>query len=43
MEYHFADSKPELGQKLITKIKKAGFKIKTKNHYNDMGFLIARK
>jgi len=43
MEYHFADSKPELGQKLITKIKKAGFKIETKNHYNDMGFLIARK
>ena len=43
MEYHFADSKPELVQKLITKIKNAGFKITTKSHYNDMGFLSARK
>ena len=43
MEYHFADSKPELAQKLITKIKNAGFKITTKSHYNDMGFLSARK
>ncbi len=43
MEYHFADSKSELPKKMISKIQNAGFKIKTKEHYNDMGFLIARK
>ena len=43
LEYHFADSKSELPKKMISKIQNAGFKIKTKEHYNDMGFLIARK
>ena len=43
MEYHFADSKPELIQKLILKIKNKGFTITTKPHHNDMGFLIAQK
>ena len=43
IEYHLADSKPEYSKKLINKIKNAGFQIQTKPHYNDMGFLIARK
>ena len=43
MEYHSADTKPELVKKLIQKIKNAGFKIKTRPHHDDMGFLIARK
>jgi len=43
IEYHLADTKPELVKSLILKIKNAGFKIKTRPHYNDMGFLIARK
>tara|TARA_Y100001936_G_C16084189_1_gene680281 strand:+ start:1107 stop:1877 length:771 start_codon:yes stop_codon:yes gene_type:complete len=43
IEYHLADSRPEYAEKLITKIKNAGFQIETKPHYNDMGFLIARK
>ena len=43
IEYHLADTKPELIKNLILKIKNAGFKIKTRPHYNDMGFLIARK
>ena len=43
MEYHSADTKPELVKNLILKIKNAGFKIKTRPHYDDMGFLIARK
>ena len=43
IEYHFADTKPELIKNLIIKIKNAGFKIQTMPHYDDMGFLIARK
>ena len=43
IEYHLADTKPELVKSLILKIENAGFKIKTRPHYNDMGFLIARK
>ena len=43
IEYHFADTKPELIKNLIIKIKNAGFKIQTMSHYDDMGFLIARK
>ena len=43
IEYHLADSKPELVKNLIMKIKNAGFKITTRPHYNDMGFLIAEK
>ena len=43
IEYHLADSKPEYSKKLINKIKNAGFSVKIKPHYNDMGFLIARK
>ena len=43
IEYHLADSRPELVKNLINKIQNMGFKIETKPHYNDMGFLIARK
>ena len=43
IEYHAADSKPELAKELISKIKNAGFTIKTRPHHNDMGFLIAKK
>ena len=43
MEYHSADTKPELAKNLMLKIKNAGFKIQTRPHYDDMGFLIARK
>ena len=43
IEYHLADTKPEYSKKLINKIKNAGFTIETKPHYNDMGFLIAKK
>jgi len=43
MEYHFADSEPELVKNLIQKIKNMGFKISTKPHHDDMGFLIAQK
>ena len=43
IEYHLADTKPELIKNLILKIKNAGFKIKTMPHYDDMGFLIAKK
>ncbi len=43
MEYHFADSEPELVKKLIQKIKNMGFEISTKPHHNNMGFLIAHK
>ena len=43
IEYHMADSRPDLGENLIEKIKQSGFDIKTRQHHNDMGFLIARK
>ena len=43
IEYHLADSKPQYAKKLIDKIRNAGFQIEIKPHYNDMGFLIARK
>ena len=43
IEYHSADTKPELAKNLILKIKNAGFKIQTRPHHDDMGFLIARK
>ena len=43
IEYHFADSKPELANNLILKIKNADFHVRKKSHYNDMGFLYARR
>ena len=43
IEYHFVDSKPELAKNLISKIENANFHVKKKSHYNDMGFLYARK
>ena len=43
IEYHFADSQPELSHNLIQKIREMGFKISLKPHFNDMGFLIAIK
>jgi FkbM family methyltransferase len=43
IEYHFADSKPELARDLISKIENAGFHVKKKSHYNDMGFLYVRR
>ena len=43
IEYHFADSKPELANSLISKIENADFHVRKKSHYNDMGFLYARR
>ena len=43
IEYHFADSKPELANNLISKIENADFHVRKKSHYNDMGFLYARR
>jgi len=43
IEYHLADSQPDLGRNLISKIKNAGFDVTTRIHHNDMGFLIAKK
>ena len=43
IEYHFADSRPELAKNLISKIENADFHVKKKSHYNDMGFLYARR
>ena len=43
IEYHFADSKPELVNNLILKIENADFHVRKKSHYNDMGFLYARR
>ena len=43
IEYHLADTRPDLVKKLIEKIKKSGFNIKTREHFNDMGFLIAKR
>ena len=43
IEYHLADSRPDLVNNLIAKIKQSGFNIKTREHYNDMGFLIAKR
>ena len=43
IEYHFADSKPELANNLISKIENADFHVRKKSHYNDMGFLHARR
>ena len=43
IEYHFADSKPELANSLISKIENADFHVRKKSHYNDMRFLHARR
>ena len=43
IEYHFVDSKPELAKNLISKIESANFHVRKKSHYNDMGFLYARR
>jgi len=43
IEYHFVDSKPELAKNLISKIESADFHVRKKSHYNDMGFLYARR
>ena len=43
IEYHFADSRPELAKNLISKIENADFHVRKKSHYNDMGFLYARR
>ena len=43
MEYHLADTKPELANNLISKIENADFHVRKKSHYNDMGFLYARR
>ena len=39
IEYHFADSKPELSRNLINKLRNVGFNISLNPHHNDMGFL----
>jgi len=41
IEYHFADSKPELSHELIKKLRDMKFNITLKPHSNDMGFLFA--
>ena len=44
MEYHFAESKPNLIEQLKEEIKNINFEISiTKPHHNDMGFLMAKK
>ena len=43
IEYHLADSRPDLVENLIAKIKNSGFNVKTREHHDDMGFLIAKK
>ena len=43
IEYHFADSKPELSKKLISRLKKMQFKTYLPPHYDDMGILYAKK
>ena len=44
MEYHFAESKPNLIEQLKEEIKNINFEIFiTKPHHNDMGFLMAKK
>ena len=43
IEYHFVDSKPELAKDLISKIENADFRVRKKSHYDDMGFLYARR
>lgn len=43
IEYHFADSKPELVNEIITKLKNVSFKILTIPDSSDMGMLYAEK
>lgn len=43
IEYHFADSKPELSKKLFSKLVNIGFETYSPPHYNDMGLLYAKK
>ena len=43
IEYHFADSKPELSKKLFSKLENMGFETYSPPHYNDMGLLYAKK
>ena len=41
IEYHFADTKPDLLEKLINKLESLSFKIKTRKILPDIGFLYA--
>ena len=43
IEYHFADSKPELAKNLVSKIENADFHVKKKSNYDNMGFLYAKR
>ena len=43
IEYHFADSKPELSKKLISRLKKMKFETYLPPHYDNMGILYAKK
>ena len=43
IEYHMADSNPELLEKLITKLKQFSFSVYTRPLFNDIGFLFGKK
>ena len=43
IEYHMADTKPELLEGLIKKLKQLSFTIHTRPLFSDIGFLFARK
>ena len=43
IEYHFADSKPDLLEELVKKLKKSFFHITTRELFSDIGFLFATR
>jgi len=43
IEYHFADTKPELLDNLIKKLESLSYKVSTKSLFKDIGFLYALK
>ena len=43
IEYHFADSKPDLLEELVNKLKKSSFHITTRELFSDIGFLFATR
>ncbi len=43
IEYHFADSKPDLLEELIKKLKKSFNQITTRELFSDIGFLFAKR
>ena len=43
IEYHMADTNPELLEKLISRLKQFSFKVYTKPLFNDIGFVYGKK